>query len=143
MVGSGSRTTADARPLRQRARPQLEIAGLAGADAGVIARLPGFERRDRADDAFLADLHAAADAAVLQVGGADQRRAPRDDAAGRAAEELVRRVERDIAAPCARKPFRSYSEAASTMTGTPRAWQIAANSLSGICPYCTVWWETT
>ena len=29
-------------------------------------------------------------------------------------------------APAARKPWRSYSEAASTITGTPRAWQIAA-----------------
>ena len=64
----------------------------------MIAPLPGFESGHDAGDAFLADLHAATDAAVLEIGGADEILAAGDDAGGRAAEELVAAVERDVGA---------------------------------------------
>ena len=66
--------------------------------AGVVALLPGLERRHRADDAFLADLHAAADAAVLEEGSAHQVLAAGDDARGRSAEELVGAIDREVGA---------------------------------------------
>jgi hypothetical protein len=46
-------------------------------------------------------------------------------------------------APAARQPRQSYSAAASTMTGTPAAWQAAANSGRATMPVCTQWWEMT
>ncbi|RZA04394.1 MAG: hypothetical protein EOO68_08365, partial [Moraxellaceae bacterium] len=56
----------DAGKAVERRLPEIERRALARPDARVVARLPGFERRDRADDPLLADLHAAADAAVLE-----------------------------------------------------------------------------
>ena len=89
-----------ARPgsARQALQPQLEMVALAGAHGGVVALRPGLERRHRAGDALLADLHAAADAAVLQEGRADQVLAPGDDAGGGAAQELVGAVDDEVGA---------------------------------------------
>ena len=52
--------------------PEVERALLARPDAGMVALLPGFQRGHRAEHALLADLHAAADAAILDEGGADE-----------------------------------------------------------------------
>ena len=62
----------------------------------MVPLLPGFERRNGADHAFLADLHAAADAGILQVGSAHEFGAAGHDAAGRPAQELVGRIEGEI-----------------------------------------------
>ncbi|MNU94602.1 hypothetical protein D3C71_845890 [compost metagenome] len=52
--------------------PEVEIAGLALTDAGMVALFPGFQRRHDAVNALLADLHAAANAHILQEGVAHQ-----------------------------------------------------------------------
>ena len=79
--------------------PELEIAAsrARGCRRGRASPRPR-GRPIVADDAFLADLHAAADAAVLQEGGAHQVLAPGDDAGGRSAKELVAGIERDVGA---------------------------------------------
>ena len=82
----------------QALQPQLEMAPLDGAHGRMVALRPGLQRRHGTGDALLADLHAAADAAVLQVGRADQVLAPGDDPGGGAAQELVGAVDGDVRA---------------------------------------------
>ena len=122
--------------------PQLEVAVLARPDGGMVAPLPGLERGDGADHALLADLHAAADAAVLQEGGAHQLAAAGDDAGGRPAEELVRAVDDDVGAAgeeAGQVVFRGGVDDHRHALGMA----ISATSSSGSWPYCTVWCETT
>src|SRR5215472_18015347 len=69
---------------------------LAGTYHRVIALLPGVEGRDSAGDAFLADLHAAPDAEILQESRADEVLAARDDPGGGPAQELVGAVDRNV-----------------------------------------------
>lgn len=64
----------------------------------MVARFPGAQRRERADNAFLADLHAATDAAVLQIDVAHECLRPGDDAGGRAAEEFVAGIKHEVGA---------------------------------------------
>ena len=71
-VGSGTISAVTPGRPSSASTQQSRALRLARADALMVARLPGLERRERADDAFLADLHAAADAAVLQVDVADE-----------------------------------------------------------------------
>lgn len=82
----------------ERALPEVEIAGLAFPDAGMVAVFLCFERCHDAKDALLADLHAAADAHILQEGMAHQLLPAGNDARGRAAEEFVAGIKRDIRA---------------------------------------------
>ena len=96
--GIGHDRRGDAGPAGERLDPDVERRAFARPDPSMVARLPGGERGADADDGFLADLHAAADAAVLQVAGADQLLGSGDDAGGRAAEELVAGIDRDVGA---------------------------------------------
>src|SRR3546814_9881736 len=65
---------------------------------GMVALLPDLMCGQVADHALLTDLHAAADAESLQEPGMDQVLPAGHDAGGRAAQELVRAVDGDVAA---------------------------------------------
>ena len=96
--GIGNDLRHDAGNCLQCVEPQIERLAFALADSRMIALLPGFERRHDARNALLAHLHAAADAAILQIRSAHQILAPGDNAGGGTAEEFVARIDDDIGA---------------------------------------------
>lgn len=86
----------DARPPLERLRPAVERSAFASTDTVMVTRFPGLESSERTDDAFLADLHAAPDAPVLQIDVAHPRLRACDDAGRRAAQEFVTRIQHQI-----------------------------------------------
>ena len=94
----GHEAHADAGLARKPRVPELEMARLEGADPLVVPLLPRLEGRDRPDDALLADLHAPADAGVLEERGPHEVLPARHDARGRTPEELVGAVDGQVRA---------------------------------------------
>ena len=109
----------------------------------VVALRPGLERRHRAGDALLADLHAAADAAS----SAGTPRAP-DPCARRRCRRWVRP---GTCARCRRRDRRRRRGSPADRIRTPRRRSPARRRrgrpgrtrASGIWPKPTAWWETT
>ena len=128
---------------RQAPTPQVQRRRLALADAGMVALFPGLQRGHDAGDALLAHLHAAADAPVLQVGGAHEILAPGDDARGRAAQEFVAAVDDDVGALVEEAMQIVFRGGVDDDRARPSRGRSAQNSSSDIMPYCTEWCVTT
>ena len=62
---------ANARTLRQLILPEIKRSLLSFPNPWMVTFFPGLERCNRANDALLADLHAAADTIVLHVCGSN------------------------------------------------------------------------
>ena len=115
-----------------------------GMDRVAVLLLPGVERRDHARDAFLADLHRAPDAVILQQAGVDRDRA-------RARRRCRRSVRRNS---CARWRSRCRRRPAADRQGRAhrrhrrsparrRHGRSRRNRASPIMPLCAVWCDTT
>ena len=80
--------------------PEIEMAALGVSHGVVVALAPGLERRDRRHDALLADLHAAADARILQESRTYEILGAGHNSRRESAHEFMRAVDGDVGTSC-------------------------------------------